>query len=111
MENVIEVFVVYVHATLSNGCAIHASIMGTSTRWKITKCNVINFLVKGSLEWKCDNSTKFRVRKKVHPDNNSNYIPCTLPLIAVIFNGALQVRWTCLPFRREGILSACIGRG
>ena len=45
-EDVIKVFALYVHATLSNGCVVHASIMGTCTRWKITKCDVINFMVR-----------------------------------------------------------------
>ena len=111
MENVIEVFVVYVHATLSNGCAIHASIMGTSTRWKITKCDVINFLIRSNLGRKRENITKSKVRKEVHPNNNFSYIPCTLLVIAMILVGALQLRRTCLPFQREGILLACVGRG
>lgn len=73
------------HATLTNRCVVHASIMGTSTRWKITKYDVISFLVRSSFGQKRDNNTKTRVRKDVLPGNNSNYIPCTLPLIAVIF--------------------------
>jgi len=40
------VFVVYVHTMLSNGSPNHASIMGTSTRWKIAKCDVVNLLVR-----------------------------------------------------------------
>jgi hypothetical protein len=35
------------------------------------------------------NNTKPRVRKEVHSRNNYGYIPCTLPLIAVIFVDAL----------------------
>lgn len=87
--HVIEVFAVSVHATLSNSCAVHSSIMETCTRWKITKSDIINFLVRSSLGWKCDNSTKSGARKEVHPNINSSYIPCTLPLIVVIFCGCL----------------------
>jgi hypothetical protein len=61
---------IYVHATLSNGCVVHASVIGTSTRWKLKNCDVINFLVGSSLGRKRDNSTKSRVRKEVHPGND-----------------------------------------
>ena len=102
-EIVIEVFAIYVHATLSNGCAVHASIMGTNTRWKTTKCDVTNFLFRSSLGQKRNNNTKSRIRKEVHPGNNSSYIPCTLPLIAVIFGGCLTTSTNlfAIPKRRD----------
>jgi hypothetical protein len=49
MKDIIEVFAIYVHATLSNGCAVHAFIIRTITRWKISKCDVVKFLVGGKL--------------------------------------------------------------
>jgi len=45
-KDVIKMFAVYVYATLSNGGIVHTSIMETSTRWKIGKCNIINLLVR-----------------------------------------------------------------
>jgi hypothetical protein len=45
MEDIIKVFVVHVHAMFSSGCAVHALKMGKNTRWKITKYDVMNFLV------------------------------------------------------------------
>ena len=109
MKDVIEVFAIYVHATLSNECDIHASIMGASTRWKITKCDVVNFLVRSSLGRKHDNSTKSRVRKEVHHGNNSNYISCTLPLISVIFGGCLTTSTNlfAIPKRRDHSFGMC----
>ena len=87
MEDVMKVFVVHVYATLPNGCDIHASIIRTNTRWKITKCDVINFLVRINFGQEHDNSFKSKVRKDVDLGNNFSYIPCTLPLIVVIFGG------------------------
>ena len=111
MEDVIEVFAVYVHAMLSNGCAIHASIMGTTTRWKIINCDITNFLVRNSLGRKRDNSTKNKVRKEVHPGNNSSYISCTLPLIAVIFDGSLTTQTNLFAIlERRGSFSMCWSR-
>ena len=82
-----EVFAIYVHATFSNGCVVHVSIIGINTRWKF--CNVINFIVKSSFERKHDDNTKPKVKNEVHTGNNISYIPCTLPLIAVIFGRCL----------------------
>ena len=111
MENIIEVFAVYVHAMLINWCAIHAFIRGLNTRWKITQCDVIKFIVRSNLGWICDNNTKSRVRKDVHPGNNSSYIFCTLPLITVIFGGCLTTSTNlfAIPKRRE-FFSMCWSR-
>jgi hypothetical protein len=91
MENVIEVLAIYVHATFSNGCAVHPFIMGTSTRWTNTKCDVEDFFVRNSIGCKCDNNTKSKVKKEVHLGNNFSYILCILSLIAFLV-GALQLR-------------------
>jgi len=88
-KDVIKIFAVYVHATLSNGGPVHTSIMETSTRWKIGKCDVINLLLRFSSKQKCNNSTKSKIRKEVLPSNTCYNIPCTLPLIAVIFGRCL----------------------
>ena len=94
MKDVIKVFAIYVHATLSNRCVVHVFIMETNTRWKIAMCDIINFLVRNNIGRKHDNNTKSKIRKEVHLSINSNYIPCTLLLIAVIFGRWFLVQWT-----------------
>ena len=82
----------------SNGCVVHAFIMETNPRWQIAMCDVINFLVKINFGRKRDNNTKSKIRKDVHLNNISNYIPCILLLIVV-------------NFKKKYILSACVGEG
>ena len=50
MEIVIEVFAVYVHATLSNECAVHASIMGTIQDGKLQSVILYTFLLEAVLD-------------------------------------------------------------
>jgi hypothetical protein len=95
IKDVVKVFVIYVHATLSNGCVVHAFIsMETNTRWKIAMCDVRNFLVRSNIGRKRDNNIKSNTRKEVHHNINSNYIPCIILLITVIFGRWFLVRWT-----------------
>ena len=61
MIDVIKVFVVYIHVTFSNGCVVHASIMGPNTKWKFTKC-----------EWKCCEYKKWEIRG-VEPNERKLY--------------------------------------
>jgi hypothetical protein len=96
MKDVIKMFAVFIHATLSNGSPVHTSIMGTSTWWKIAECDVINLMVRFNTRRKCNNSTKSRVRKDVYPK-----------ILAVTFLAlSHSLRW----FSVGEILSTCISQ-
>jgi len=105
----IKVFAIHMHAMLSNGGPIYTSIIETSARWKIAKCNVINLLVRINPKRNCNNSTKFKIKKEVHTSNTCGKIPCIFPLIAVIFNGCLTVALTnLLAISNRGNFSVCV---
>ena len=95
IKDVVKVFAIYVHVTLSNGCVVHDFIMETNTRWKIAMCDVRNCLVRSNIGRKRDNNTKSKIRKEVHHNINSNYIICIILLITVIFGVVNFNKFVC----------------
>ena len=106
-------FAIYVHAMVSNEyrCNEGVSKMGTYTKWKITKCDGINFIVINIFGEKCDNSTESRVRMEVHFSNYSSYILCTLPLVVVDLGGCFTTLSNLFAIpKRLGSFNMCWSR-
>jgi hypothetical protein len=89
--NVIEVFVVDIHAALFDRRRGHAGEMKANTRWIIRKSDHVHLVVRLNSRLEYDNVIKFRIRVYINPQNGSFNIPCILPLIGVIFDGSLVI--------------------